>query len=433
MLNKILAGFAAIFLIIPLSPGYSQQSTRQDTLRELMRRVEILTEEIEKAKLGKVVSSEYRSQYGMGPAASRVYQLTKPGVSLSGYGEIVFQNFSSIQDNGETSGKLNQIDFLRHITYLGFRYNDWLLFNSEIEFEHAKTSAGTEGAVSIEFGYVEARLHPSISLRAGMVLVPVGIINEMHEPPTFHGALRPEVERRIIPSTWHSNGFGLVGQTHQGFGYKLYIVESLYAARFSSNGIRNGRQNGSKAFAEDFALTGRLNYSGRSGLNIGGSFYVGNSGQNLVDTASKTINVTLSLISMHLIFARRGFELRGFYAQSHLSDVARLNTALGLTGNHSIGEKQSGFYLTTTYDFLPLFIKNTSHYLAPFIQFEKFNTQAAVPSGFSKNPARDRTNVTFGLTYKPHPNVAFKVDFINRENEANTAVNQFNLAVTYLF
>jgi hypothetical protein len=398
-----------------------------------MRRIEILTEEIEKVKLGEVAEIKYESRYGLGPAASRVYQLTKTGVSIAGYGEVVYENFANDKDDGTPSGAADQIDFLRQIIYLGFRFNDWLLFNSEIEFEHAKTAAGTEGAVSIEFGYVEAKLHPAVNFRAGMVLVPVGIINELHEPPTFHGALRPEIERRIIPTTWRTNGFGFVGATEKGFGYKLYLVEGFNAAKFSSNGIRSGRQNGSKALAEDLSVTGRLNYTGVPGLDVGGSFYLGNSGQNLIDVQGNEINARVSLFSLHFMFARRGFELRGLYAQSRINDVARLNETLGLTGSSSIGEKQHGFYVTAAYDVIPLISKTSTHYLAPFIQFEKFNTQGKVPAGFSKNPARDRTNLTLGLTYKPHPNIAFKVDYINRDNEANTAVNQFNLAVNYLF
>ncbi|MFQ6116141.1 MAG: hypothetical protein ACE5NG_18930, partial [bacterium] len=224
-----------------------------------------------------------------------------------------------------------------------------------------------------------------------------------------------------------------LGETEKGISYKLYVVEGLNAAKFTSNGIRSGRQNGSKAMAEDLAFTGRLTYTGIPGLDIGGSFYSGNSGQDLTDAAGNEIDARLSLLSLHFMFSRRGFELRGLYAQSHVDDVARLNEALGLTGSGSIGEKQYGFYVTAAYDVIPLISKTSTHYLAPFVQFEQFNTQDEVPTGFSKDPVRKQTNLTLGLTYKPHPNVAFKVDYINRDNQANTAVDQFNLAVNYLF
>ena len=98
-----------------------------------------------------------------------------------------------------------------------------------------------------------------------------------------------------------------------------------------------------------------------------------------------------------------------------------------------MGEAQHGFYVTAAYDILPLIARSSTHYLAPCIQYEKFDTQKDVPTAFSKNPEMDRTNLTLGLTYKPHPNIALKMDYINRDNEANTNVDQFNLAVTYLF
>lgn len=423
-----------VFLIFFLKGQLiAQQPTRQDTLKELIRRIDILTEELEKTKLGEVAAAKYESRYGMGPAASRIYQLAKNGISIAGYGEMIYENFSTEQDNGSPSGKANSFDFLRHVTYLGFRFNDWLLFNAEIEFEHAKTASGSPGSVSIEFGYIEAQLSPAFNIRAGMVLPPLGIINELHEPPTYHGVLRPETEERIIPTTWRANGFGILGESSKGLAYKLFVTESLNAAQFSSNGIRGGRQNGAKAIAEDLGISGRLNYTGILGLDFGVSFFLGNTGQTLVDSSGKNIDVSLKLFSLHLIFARKGLELRGLYAQSHISDITALNSALGLSGTGSVGEAQHGFYVTAAYDILPLIARSSTHYLAPFIQYEKFDTQQEVPAGFSRNPVRERTNLTLGLTYKPHPNVALKMDYINRDNEANTNVDQFNLAMTYLF
>jgi len=431
MIMKTLAVMSVLFVCA--AAAHAQMATKQDTLKELMRRVDILTEEIEKAKLGKVAELKYESRFGMGPAASRVYQLQKTGVSIAGYGEMVFNSFSDERDDGTASGAVNKFDFVRHIIYVGFRFNDWLLFNSEIEFEHAKTEADGPGEVAVELGYVEAALHPAVNFRAGLLLVPVGLINEFHEPSTFHGALRPETAKRIIPSTWRANGVGFVGATASGVHYKLYLMESLNAARFSSNGIRSGRQDGAKAIAEDMAISGRLTYVGIPGLEFGGSFFLGNTGQAMLDSTGRDVNAGLTLLALHATFARKGLELRGLYARSTIDNVAQLNGALGLTGSSAVGETQSGYYITAAYDILPLLIQGTGHYLAPFVQYEKFDTQDDVPAGFTKNPARERTNITVGLTYKPHPNVAFKLDYINRDNEANTAIDQVNLAVNYLF
>ena len=252
-------------------------------------------------------------------------------------------------------------------------------------------------------------------------------------PPIFPGTLRPEVERRIVPSTWRANGLGLVGEAATGLNYKIYVTESLRAAAFSSDGVRSGRQNGAKAVAENLAVSGRLGYSGIPGLDIAGSFFLGNTGQDLVDSAGNDIDAFYTLWSVHAIFARRGLELRGLFAQSTIDDVTKLNDALGLTGSSSIGEKQSGYYLTAAYDVMPLLVRGTTHYLAPYIQYEQLDTQDNVPSAFSKNPARKRQNFYLGLTYKPIPNIAFKIDYVNRDDDADSAVDQFNLAMNYLF
>jgi len=407
------------------------QTTQQDTLRELMRRIDILTEEIEKSKLGEVAERKYESRFGLGPAASQVYQLKKTGVSLAGYGEITYQNFAKKNDADQAAGKTDEIDYLRHVVYIGFKFSDRILFNSEIEFEHAST--GKKGSVSVEFGYVDAQISSALAARAGMVLVPVGIINEFHEPPTFHGSLRPETESAIIPTTWRANGFGVVGSSQSGFGYRLYLVEGLDATKFSASGIRGGRQSGSQSLAEDMAITGRVDYTGLAGFNLGASFYTGNSGQGLKDAAGNEIGGRTTLWAVHGIFAQRGFELRGLLAQSTIGDVDSLNRVLKFTGASTIGKKQNGFYLTAAYDVLPFFAKGKSSALLPFVQYEKLNSQSDVPAGFSANTANERTNLTYGLTFKPHPNVAFKLDYINRRNEAKTAVDQFNVAVNYLF
>ncbi len=430
-MHKTSAGFLGIGLVLFCNIAAWAQITPQDTLRELMRRIDILTEEIEKSKLGEVAERKYESRYGLGPAASQVYQMKKTGVSVAGYGELVYKNFSSTADNGVASDQKGEIDYLRHILYLGFRFNDHILFNSELEVEHGSTEK--HGAVSMEFGYLEAKLSSALNLRTGMMLMPVGIINELHEPPTFYGAQRPETESLIIPTTWSAVGLGAVGTTSTGIGYKFYAVEGLDASGFSASGIREGRQGGSESLAEDLGITGRLDYTGLAGVNLGVSFYSGNSGQGLQDAKGNAIDARVTLWALHGIFARHGLELRGLLAQSTIGDADTLNRVLQISGNEAIGNKQSGFYLTAACDVLPLFLKGQQSALLPFVQYEKLNTQAEVPSGLAANKANERTNLTYGITFKPHPNVAFKLDYMDRRNAAGTATNQFNAAVNYLF
>jgi hypothetical protein len=426
-----------IFLIMVMLFTVSglAQTTQQDTLKLLMRKVDILTRELEKQRLGGVAERNYQSKFGMGPAASQVYFRKESGATIAGYGEMVYENFASKKDDATPSGKTDQIDFLRQILYVGYKFNDQFVFNTEIEFEHAFVEGDDDapGEVAVEFAYIDAMLSPAATIRAGMVLVPVGIINEWHEPPTFYGALRPQTERNVIPSTWRGNGIGLLGSTESGIGYRLFIVEGLNAANFSASGIRSGRQSGGKAIAENFALTGRVEYTAVSGLNIGASFFTGKSGQGLTTASGEKIDAATSVFSAHALFNRSGLELRALYAQSSIDDTELLNQTLGFNGNSAIGKKQAGYYVTGAYNVLKHINPNTSAQILPFVQYEKLNTQKEVADGFSANPKNEITNITFGLMYRPITNIAFKLDYLDNKNEAGTGLNQLNFAVTYLF
>ncbi len=427
---RIIAAFVCGMVLLGAGLA-AAQTARQDTLRELMRRIEILTEELERVKLKEVSRREYKSQFGLGPAASQVYFLPDAGVSLAGYGEVVYENFSETREDGKPADKVDRIDFLRNVIYLGFKFNDRFYFNAEIEYEHAKVGDGAPGGVAMEFGYIDAILSPKAVFRAGMILIPMGIINEWHEPPTFYGALRPETERYIIPTTWRGGGFGFLGHFPNGLGYRIFIVEGMNVFKYSANGIRSGRQSTARAIAENFALTGRLDYTGIKDLNLGASFFTGKSG----DTHNTpNLDVTTTVLSAHGIYRKKGLEVRGVIAWSQIGNAGELNRLRGLTAGNEIGEQQLGYYVTLAYDILQhIRPEGGVATLSPFIQYERVDTQFKVPDGASKNPANDRRNVILGLMYKPIPTVAFKLDLMQRRNGAKTAVNQLNLAVNYMF
>lgn len=423
---------AYVFLFALPATVVSQESLR-DSLAEINRRVAILTEEIEKIKLGEVVAeSDQTSERGLGPAASKIYSLTKSGVSVAGYGEVLYENFKSERDNGSNSSTRDQIDYLRNIIYFGYRFNDWILFNSEIEFEHGYTGKFRDdkpiGEVGVEFGYVELMFSRKANLRAGMLLVPVGIVNEKHEPSTFFGTKRPQVEQVIIPSTWRGNGIGFYGEIFPDVNYRAYLMEGLDVTSFSKSGIRSGRQLGSKAFAENMALTGKVEYSGLPGAVVGVSFYTGNSNQSVADSL-KNFKPTTTVLSAHGEYVWNGLEARAMIATVSVADAARASQLTGET----IGSEMIGYYGVVGYDVMPLLMPGSAHYLAPFVQYETFNTHADVPTGYSKTRSVDRSIKTVGLSYKPHPHVAFKFDYRWNANKAGTDNDQWNLAMNYLF
>jgi hypothetical protein len=150
-----------------------------------------------------------------------------------------------------------------------------LVLNTEIEVEHAADDQ--EGEVAVEFAYLDYLYSPAFNLRGGLVLVPMGLLSEMHEPTTFLSARRPDSESRIIPSTWRENGVGAFGDVGP-FSYKLYLVNGFDAEGFSAAGLRGGRQKASKANADDLAVVGRVDFTGVPGLLAGVSCYQGDSG-----------------------------------------------------------------------------------------------------------------------------------------------------------
>ncbi len=423
--------YIILVILCLLAVSSLKAQSLQDSLREINRKMDILIDEIERLKLGEAAEARYESSGGLGPAASKVYQMKKSGVSIAGYGEIVYENYARKLDDKTRSTKSDKVDYLRNIFYVGYRFNDWILFNSEIEFEHATTGEGDEekGEASVEFGYIDLMFSKKFNLRAGLVLSPVGIINEKHEPTTFFGTLRPQVERTIIPATWRANGVGVYGELFTSLNYRFYLMEGLNADGFNGkDGLREGRQGGSEAVAEKLALTGKLEYEVLSGAVIGASFYTGQSGQTTRD-ASGSLDVATRIVAVHGEYAWKGLEARALFAQATIGDTDSLSVLNGET----IGKKQNGWYVVAGYDLMPLISTTSTHYLAPFIQYETLNTHAAVSKGLSKDKSFDRSTLTAGITYKPHPNVAFKWDFRNNADKNKTGLDQWNLAVNYIF
>ncbi len=402
----------------------------EDRLAEVERRLALLAEEVQDLKLAEaapeMAPAEGGEPYGLGPAAAKVYSKDH-GVSIGGYGEALLQLYDDRKDNGSASAKVNQFDFLRAILYVGYKFSESWVLNTEIEYEHASTDKG--GSVSVEFAYLDYLYRDQFNLRAGLVLLPMGWLNELHEPTVYLGATRPATEQVIIPTTWRENGVGAWGEVG-AFDYRTYVVNGLDAAGFSAQGLRGGRQKGARAKAEDFAWVGRLDFTGVPGLIVGAAGYVGDSGQNLVNASGGSIPAGTTIVDLHAEYRHGGLKLRGLYTRATVDDVAALNQALGFVGNQSVGEKLEGGYFEAGYDVLP---DNLRSSLTPYLRWEQLNTQVEVPDGWSSNPANNQTLVTLGIAYQPIPQLIFKAEYLNVDNEAETGVDQFNLGLGYIF
>lgn len=406
----------------------SENKVEAANVKNLERKTDILSQEVEKLRTNLSIPDEvkYKSAYGLGPAASKVYQVGK-GLSLGGYGEANYQKI--VSDQGKAK---DNADFERLVLYVGYKFTDWILFNSEIEFEHGST-AQDGGSVSVEFAALDFFIDPRVNVRTGMVLMPMGLINQIHEPPFFFGNNRPVVDRKIIPTTWREIGVGLFGAITPNWTYTGYVINGLDAEGFNSDGIRNGRQSGGQALAENFGYVVRSDYTPESlpGVTIGASAYLGNSGQDLEYDGQKP-NVFTQLYEGHIQWKYRGLEFRTVGAWGHINDAGILSAAKGET----VGSQNYGVYTEVGYDVLPLMFRDTPQYLAPFFRYERYNTIAKAPEGWTDNPinpTKDQQIFQVGLQYKPIPQVVIKADYRNFSAAEGSVPDDFNLGFGFIY
>jgi thiamine biosynthesis lipoprotein ApbE len=390
-------------------PGPLRQGDTDERLTRLEEMVDALGHELERSSLGDFVPPIGESVSGLGPAASKVYAKDQ-GLSIGGYGEVLYRSFSGPEPA--------VFDMLRAVFYFGYKFDENWLLNTEVEFEHGGEEVG------IEFANIDYLGWERVKLRAGNVLIPMGFLNELHEPVTFLGALRPETERRIIPSTWHENGLGVYGDAGP-LAYRAYVVNGFDASGFSAAGLRGGRQGGSEALAEDLALVARVDYVDVPGFVAGASAYHGDSGQGQAGLG----DAGTSIFEVHGEWKARGLWLRGLAAMARVDDVETLNAGLGLSGADSVGEELNGFYAEAGYDVLSLLAPESGVGLSPYVRFESFDTQAEVPAGFSAAAANDEEIVSLGVFVTPIPALVFKAEVQDRDQGDDS----FNLLMGYVF
>jgi hypothetical protein len=423
------------------------QSTDQ-RLGDVEKKLDAALAEIERMKLGGAAPDTARvpaSRYGFAPGASRVYGVSG-GSSIGGYGEMLFESPDKEREDGALTYGTSVVDLLRAVFYVGHKFSPTLLFNSEIEFEHAgigdeaevqvdpltgQGGAELSGEVVMEFAYLDWQARPWLGVRAGKLLVPMGLVNEQHEPPVFLGARRPDSERLIVPSTWSAAGAGFFGTTEVGLDWRAYIVEGLDANHFSaSSAVRGGRQGGSQALFTHPAFTGRVDWKGTPGFTLGVSGFTGDAWQG--SPLQSSLKVRTSLFDIHGDYRWRALQLRGLWASGAIDQAGDLSDMLGLTGSDRLGERFSGGYGEALYDVASVLRPGSEWSVSPYMRWETYDTQDSVPGG-SEDPANETEVMTFGVAVKPHPSVVLKADREFRSNQANTETSRWNVALGWLF
>lgn len=348
--------------------------------------------------------------------------------TLGGYGEI-HANF------GEGAAP-DQFDIHRLVLYLGYDFNDWIKFNLETEIEHAFVTDDSDGEIVIEQAYIDFLLSDPLNVRVGRILTPLGIINKKHEPPSFNGVERPAFARYIIATTWSSDGAGIFGSVTPSLKYEAYVVAGLDGSEFDAiNGVRGGRIKERPSLNEP-AFTGRLDYypfaTREAGYNqmlrLGLSTYYGG-----LDNGNKgnnpDINGEIGVVSADFEYSVSRFDFRGALAYEKIDDAREI-------GNGTASDI-FGWYLEGAYHFWPDSWKKGKLERSDavvFVRFDDFDTQYDVPSGIAEDPAGDRTEWTFGLTFYLTPNLVAKADYQIRDDDTgDDLAHLFNLGVGWQF
>jgi hypothetical protein len=343
----------------------------------------------------------------------------KRGVTIGGYGQV---------DYNQPEGKNGELDVHRFIMFLGYKFSERVQFVTEIEYEHVKE-------LFVEQAFLSYNVNDNLNIRGGLMLVPMGIVNEFHEPTTFNGVERPSMDKSIVPSTWREIGIGVTGRFNEvSLRYQAYIFNGFASINNGkvlggSNGLRNGRQKGSESTINTPNFSGKLDYYGISGLRLGLSGYFGRTQaeDDVQDIDGADVGVTM--IGLDARYVNRRFSARGQYTQALLSDTKAYNTLNG----SDLGSELKGWYAEVAYNLLPL---SKEQKLDAFVRYEKYDTHAATKdAGITRNLAYNRNEWTTGLSYHVAPGAVVKADYqiIDNAVENNKSKGQFNFGFGFWF
>ena len=354
------------------------------------------------------------------------------GLHIGGYGQIDY--------NKQINDELNHnatLDVHRLVTFFGYNFNEKTSFISEIEMEHVKE-------VYVEQAFLSHSIKNNLTVNAGLMLIPMGIQNLYHEPPTFNGVERTNVDKYIVPTTWREMGVSVNGRMMDNtLSYELMLVNGFNgydgAGVFSgSSGLRSGRQKAAKSYMTSPDFASRFSYLGIPNLNLGFSTYLGESessayngldlsDENAVISADSTI-IGINMIGIDGRYQQGALQLRGQYVVADLSNTNQYNIFTG----KDLGSKMMGYYAEAGYNLLSK--KETNDELIAFVRYENYNTHKEVEDNITINSNYDRKDVILGLGWKLAKGAMFKVDYqIKSNGNANPRTDYINIGTAVWF
>lgn len=332
---------------------------------------------------------------------------SKSATSFGGYGELHLNKLKNRKTGGSNK---DELDLHRFVIFMGHEFSEQIRFFSELEVEHAlakDTSNGSSGVVSVEQAYLDFGVSEALSVKAGVMVMPVGILSETHEPPTFYGVERNPVEANIIHTTWREGGVMLNTRLYDGFSVDAVVSSGLATTAAKNYAVRDGRLSVASAKAKDPAYTARLKWSGLPGVEVAGTAqYQTDITQSLDSTAGAA-----KLYEAHAVVNKGAFCLRALYAAWKLNG----------SGPKAVGaDRQNGWYVEPSWKF--------TWQWGVFARRSSWDNRAgdAADSRYSQSD--------FGVNYWPHPDVVVKLDYQNQSSPNGLdEFDGFNLGLGYQF
>jgi hypothetical protein len=378
---------------------------QQAEIAELKALIATTDEDIKETNV-KVEATASMVEQGVATGSTSMDSHWTERTQFGSYGEMHYNN---LDDKNNTSDDKKEIDFHRFVLYLGHDFSDTTRMFSEVELEHSLSGDGKNGEVELEQAYIEHDLNDSMRMRAGLFLMPVGILNQTHEPDTFYGVERNNVEKNILPTTWWEGGLALEGEFAPGWAYETDVTSGLKLdAENGKYKIRDGRQKVSEADASDLAYTANLKYTGIAGLEVGSTVQY----QSDLYQGDYTDSVDAWLYTAHVAWRKGPFGLRALAAKWDIDSA--INTI------KEGADEQEGWYVEPSWELM----RN----LGIFTRYSEWDNQAG-GSG-----STDISQWDLGLNYWLEENVVFKVDYqIQDAPKDQKELKGFNLGVGWSF
>ena len=420
----IAAGLALVLTLLTLVATPARAAEGSTTALE--GRVGALESELRelKAQLAALRAAAPAAQVASSPAPAPVEPGAnenagdkRPALTWFGYGEL---NYTRPTDDPAQA----RADLARFVLGAGYRFDERTRLQSEIEIEHAVSSASDPGEVEIEQAYIEHELGAEVRARAGLFLIPSGLLNENHEPTRYYGVFRNAVETAIIPSTWREGGIGLQGLTRGGLRWDAGITTGFDLSRWDAastagadSPLRSIHQELALARAAQLSTYLAANYTGINGLRVGASLYTGGVSQRQPGLPDSRV----TLWEGHLRWQPGAWDFSALYAHGHISNTAAFNVTLA--GNPTqVPEDFFGAYVEAAWRGRA----GRTWPLVPFLRAERFNTA----SGYA-SLGPDQTAYTGGVQLEFAPGVILKTDYVDFAH--GQALDRFDLGLGYEF